>query len=143
MSVKIKARGIILKDDKIFLVEDARCNKFMLPWGTLDEGESIVEALKREIFEELWVNPIIDKMWYVREFSTYDKLKWIDFCFFIKNIWDFENIDKTKCSHSDEWYSAKFHNLDDLDKMDNLYPKNLKELVLESLKNNKVYLCDL
>lgn len=140
MSVKLKARGIILKDNKIFLVEDSRCNKFMLPGWTLDDWESIVLALKREIFEELWVEPVVDNVLYVREFSTFDNQKGIEFCFLIKNVDDFDIIDKSKCTHSDEWYSAKFHSFDDLDKIDNLYPKNLKELVLESLNQKQIYL---
>ena len=49
----IKARAIIIKDNKIFLTKDTGSGKYRTPGGTLDEGESIKETLYREIKEEL------------------------------------------------------------------------------------------
>ncbi|MBT3726896.1 NUDIX domain-containing protein [bacterium] len=53
MNTIVKARAIIIKDHKIFLVKDTRCNMFILPGGTQEEGETVEETFYREIIEEL------------------------------------------------------------------------------------------
>lgn len=55
MNTKIVAGGIIEKDNKFLLVKENQkvCKgKWNIPAGKVDEGENVIEAAKREIFEE-------------------------------------------------------------------------------------------
>ncbi|CCQ09856.1 MutT/nudix family protein [Pseudoalteromonas luteoviolacea B = ATCC 29581] len=47
------ARAIIVNNKDILLVYTKRYNDFSLPGGGIDEGESVIDALKRELKEEI------------------------------------------------------------------------------------------
>lgn len=130
---QLKSRAVILKDNKIFLTREVKSQKFFLPGWTHEQWESIRECFIREIKEELWVTPVIEKMIAVREFHT-PKRDVLDFWFLVKNVEDFENIDKSKCTHWFEWTESWFYDLDKLDEIDVL-PKDLKGII-EEAKNN-------
>lgn len=124
---KIKVRWVIKKENKIFLVREINKHFYYLPWWTLDENESFRDCLKREIFEEFWIKAEIWKLITIREFEN-EKKFYLDIWFEIKKFWDFENIDKTKASHSFEYYDEWFYDLEEL-KWKDLRPWNLKELL--------------
>jgi 8-oxo-dGTP pyrophosphatase MutT (NUDIX family) len=46
------ARGVAIKGDKILLLFTERYNDYSFPGGGIDEGESIEQALRREMLEE-------------------------------------------------------------------------------------------
>ncbi len=50
---EVIARGVILKDDKILLCKLKDKDYYYFPGGHLEKGEDTVEALKRELKEEL------------------------------------------------------------------------------------------
>ncbi len=55
MGTKLVAGGIIEKDNKFLLVKETqeKCKgKWNLPAGKVDDGENIIEAAEREVFEE-------------------------------------------------------------------------------------------
>lgn len=55
MSTIVVAGGILKKDGKFLLVQESqeKCKgKWNIPAGGLDENESLIEAAKREIYEE-------------------------------------------------------------------------------------------
>ena len=128
MTAKIKSRAIIMHENKIFLVRDTRCNKYFLPWGTHDEGESITECFYREIKEELGITPVIDKLLCVREFFWQEWNLVIDFLFLVKNVKDFFEINKENCTHGHEWDDAWFFEIDKFSELD-IYPTNLWEII--------------
>ncbi len=47
------ARGIIYKDQKIAVIHYRTLNHYVLPGGGIEEGETELQALKREILEEI------------------------------------------------------------------------------------------
>lgn len=49
---RISARGLILKDNKVLLVNELSDGTLMSAGGGLEEGESLEECLKREMLEE-------------------------------------------------------------------------------------------
>jgi len=53
--VEILVRGVILKNNKVLFCKKKNKNYYFLPGGHLEFGESIEEALSREIKEELGV----------------------------------------------------------------------------------------
>ena len=45
-------RGILIYDGKVLLSFEAKNNKYMIPGGGVDEGESFAECCEREMLEE-------------------------------------------------------------------------------------------
>lgn len=124
----IKTRGVIIKNDEIFLVKCARSLKFMLPWWKQEEDETLLKALKREIIEETWVVPDIWKYLWFREYLILGKDIAIHFLFEIKNVEDFENIKELNCTHSHEWIEAWFYNIEELKNNNVNIPDDLEEI---------------
>ena len=50
--VRIGARGIIIKDNKILLTYESRLNRYMSPGGGIENTESFEECCVRELKEE-------------------------------------------------------------------------------------------
>lgn len=57
---QIGIKGVIVKNKKALIVENTnnQSNKYSLPGGQIDKGESIKQALEREIREELGIKKI-------------------------------------------------------------------------------------
>ncbi len=103
--VNIKARALILKENKVFLL---KTHNYILPWWTLESWETITETFYREMLEETWVKPVIDRfLWFAEYFNSKNELS-LEYIFLVKNACDFENISKENCSHSHEWNEAWF-----------------------------------
>ena len=51
-----KAAGVLLKDRKFLITRSRGKSFFIAPGGKLGDGESVSEALKRELHEELQIN---------------------------------------------------------------------------------------
>ena len=47
-------RGIVVKDNKILLSYEKKNDKYVIPGGGVEENESYINCLKREIKEETW-----------------------------------------------------------------------------------------
>lgn len=131
---KIKVRGVILKENKVFLVREIKKHFYYLPWGTLEAWESFKDCLKREIIEELWVNPIIWKLLNIEEFSNKNGF-FLDIWFEIKNFEDFEQINKENASHSFEYYDEWFYSFDEL-KWKDVRPSNIQDILNNNLNIN-------
>lgn len=52
--------GLILSEDKnrVLLIKNNKFNKWLMPGGHIERGESIINAIKREIMEEVGINEI-------------------------------------------------------------------------------------
>jgi len=57
---KLIAAAIIQKDDKVLIAQrakkDAFCGLWEFPGGKLEDGETLEECLKRELYEELGIH---------------------------------------------------------------------------------------
>ncbi|MDD2515653.1 MAG: NUDIX hydrolase [Candidatus Gracilibacteria bacterium] len=132
--MRIKSRGVILDDDKIFLVEIAQLGFYCLPGGKMEEGETTKQCIEREIFEELGVKPQVGQLIYIQEFFDEDGKIVIDFWYLITNSEDFKNIDLLKVSHGFEIGKYGFY---DLNEVNFIYkPIELKD-VLEKIKKGE------
>lgn len=49
---RVSAYGIYIKDEKVVLTNDAGTDRWDLPGGGIEEGESIEDGLRREFLEE-------------------------------------------------------------------------------------------
>lgn len=101
-------RAIIVKDSKLLCLRQKPYRGYVsdywcTPGGGVDEGESLVSALEREIIEELGIKPVIGNLLYIQQFfHKAAKREEIEFFFHVLNADDFTNIDLSKTSHGDE-----------------------------------------
>lgn len=100
----VRVRGIIIHNGEILVVKHRKEDDFYaLPGGHLEYGESILECIKREMVEELGVEPEIGKLLYINNFIDKKKEEQsIEFFFEIKNAFDYKNIDHLEKTHAFE-----------------------------------------
>jgi ADP-ribose pyrophosphatase YjhB (NUDIX family) len=133
----IKARWLILSENKIFLCKLAKQGFYCLPGWTLEPWELVKQTLEREFVEELWTRPIIWKLAYINEFINRDGWTTLDMWYFIENVGDFkEKIDLSKASHWFELSEVWFY---DLEKLENYRPDNLRQII-KLIKNGEIEL---
>jgi len=101
MNTNIKCRGIIIYDGKL-LVVDHGDTLLALPGGKLENNETPVECVEREIFEEFGVKPVVNRLLYVNQYKENKNLEYIEFFFEIKNSIDYLEVEKLKGTHSHE-----------------------------------------
>jgi 8-oxo-dGTP pyrophosphatase MutT (NUDIX family) len=105
MNRRIAVRAIIERDGKILCAqlkpyhESIKANGFWsTPGGGIDEGESLIPALQREIMEELGVHAVIGNLLYVQQFEYWDQ-EHLEFFFHVTNTDDFIDIDYSQTTH--------------------------------------------
>lgn len=103
---RVNVRAIIYKDGKLFMVkhlekDGSAARYFATPGGGLDAGESLEEGIKREVIEELGVEPVVGRLLFMQQFKS-ERRDWdeeLEFFYHIENPSDFEDIDLTKTTH--------------------------------------------
>lgn len=103
---RVNVRGIIFNDGKLFCqqlkpgadgeIRDYWCT----PGGGLDEGESLLDGLHREMIEETGIAPKIGKLLFVQQLHD-GKKEQLEFFFHIENPEDYSVIDLTATSHGE------------------------------------------
>lgn len=67
--IRVSARGIVINKDKILLNEFGGGEYYNIPGGDVEPGETVKEAVVREIFEESGLNVTAGEMIYVLEYE--------------------------------------------------------------------------
>jgi ADP-ribose pyrophosphatase YjhB (NUDIX family) len=106
MTRRISVRGIILHQGKLLCVRlkaykgsVIRDNSYWcLPGGGLDEGESLVAGLEREMLEETGVKATVGNLMYIQQF-IYEGREFLEFFFQVTNDQDYLAIDLSKSTH--------------------------------------------
>ena len=84
--------AVILSGEKILVMQDSRSPFYYLPGGRVKMGETVEEAIKRELFEELGVAPrIIRPLWLNQAFfnEDVDRIDYHELClYFLIDISD-------------------------------------------------------
>ena len=68
---RIATRAIVIKNNRILLMYTQRYNDYSLPGGGVDEGEELIEGLKRELSEETGALDINN----INEFGLYEEYR--------------------------------------------------------------------
>ena len=132
-NIKIKVRGVIILENKLFIVKHIGTGYMALPGGHLEYGEDVITCLKRELVEELGVIPEIGRLLYINTFiEKKNNTEYVEFFFEVKNGKDYLNIDELERTHAHElaeilWISPG----DDI----SILPKKFDE----DFKNNKIF----
>lgn len=103
---RVCVRGLIYKDNKIFgqKLHNSNGDWWCTPGGGVDLGESLHDALMREMIEETGVRPEIGRLVLVQQFSTkgqtsHGESEQLEFFFLIENADDYLNIDLANTTH--------------------------------------------
>jgi ADP-ribose pyrophosphatase YjhB (NUDIX family) len=92
-------------------------NTESIHWGTfgggVDDGESLHDAIYREMIEETGIVPKIGKLLFIQQFEDEEK-EHLEFFFYIENSQDYESID----------LEATTHGIAELTRSEFLNPKN-------------------
>lgn len=105
MNRRINVRGIIWQEGKLFCQqlihqpdEPVWEPYWCTPGGGMDDGETIHEALIREIVEETGITPEIGRLLFIQQFFDGEKEQ-LEFFFHITNAQDYQQIDLEATSH--------------------------------------------
>jgi ADP-ribose pyrophosphatase YjhB (NUDIX family) len=101
----IRCRGIILYNDKLLVVKHyVEADFFALPGGHLEWGEKVFDCIKREITEELGIEPKIGRLLYINNLTveSSEGKQSIEFFFEILNSADYSDLQKLNGTHKDE-----------------------------------------
>lgn len=129
---RIAVRAIIADGNTMLLVK-LLSNGIPQPFyctigGGLDEGESLIDGVKREVMEETGVQAEVGKLLCIQQYT--DKHDNLEFFFHITNTEDFKDIDLTKTSHGlEEISEIGFFDPKEV----NVLPKFLQEISIEEL----------
>lgn len=106
MKRRVSVRGIAVLNGKLLCVRlkpyiGAKVESYdfwCLPGGGVDDNESLLDAFKREMVEELGVEPKVGRLLYVQQFISKD-LDMLEFFFNIENPEDYLHVDLSKTTH--------------------------------------------
>lgn len=111
MNRRISVRGIALHDGKLLCVRLLPYNGSLqavggdywcLPGGGLEDGESLLAGIEREMVEETGIKPVIGKLLFIQQFEFKGKDKeYLELFFHITNAEDYLNVDLSKTTHGE------------------------------------------
>ena len=123
---RVNVRGIISKNGKILAqqlkpgIDERERDYWCTPGGGLEEAESLIQGLNREIIEETGIAPKIGKLLFIQQFQDNNgqrEKEQLEFFFNIENADDYKTIDLSATSHGDieikhvEFIDPKAHNI--------------------------------
>ena len=130
--INVAVRLVMTKGDKILLTQVKNSSFYFLPGGGLEFGESIEKSIKRELREELGINPKNYSFIGINETKFTDKSgnhHGIDLVFKVKTN---ELHAKSKENH----IVFSFQKIKELPKL-NILPASLKKSLIRWFKNDK------
>ena len=102
---RVTVRGIIVKNGQLFAQklktkDGGSADFWCIPGGGMDPGESLADALHREMVEETGIAPEVGRLLYVQQYAHGDR-EFLEFFFHVKNADDYETINLAATSHGE------------------------------------------
>ncbi len=136
--IRIRVAALLIEDGKILFIAHKKENTvyWLLPGGGVNPGESLEEALKRELKEELDINIKVNDVALICDSIAPDETKHIvNICFFCTY-----NAGTYFLSREQRLYDFGFFNADEITNLQILPPiKSELENILRGFKNT-IYL---
>jgi ADP-ribose pyrophosphatase YjhB (NUDIX family) len=121
----VTVRALIVDQGELFMVKhDPKFNYYALAGGKLEAGESLADAMARELLEETTVTAEVGSPVIVNEWVSATDHR-IEFFFWIKNAADFRKADPSSATHGFELAAFAFG--DPADSKFQLRPDFLRE----------------
>ncbi len=99
----VRARAVIMHEDELLVVKHPHNTTFAaLPGGHLEWGEDPRECLRREILEELGIEPILGRLLYVNTFMDGAHKQPFEFFIEVTNGKEFKQTKKFVGTHMHE-----------------------------------------
>lgn len=105
MNRRVNVRGVIWQDGKLFCQQLIHKSDepdwepyWCTPGGGMEDGETIHEALLREMIEETGITPEIGRLLFVQQFFDGEKEQ-LEFFFHITNADEYRQINLAATSH--------------------------------------------
>ncbi len=128
--MRINLRCIIIQDNKILLCKMIDKDFYFLPGGGLEEGETINNAILRELNEELGITPeniLIDKnIEVIENFFEDDGIKYHEI-----NLLKIVNIKHLKIQSQEDHISFEYIPINKLNEY-KLLPEKIKNYILKN-----------
>ncbi len=132
MEKRVSVRAVIFDGDNIITMfrskkkdDGTRKEYYVIPGGGVEEGESLEEALIREIKEELGIDIEIVK--YLREVEEEKAIQHFYFCRTHAHDLKITGVENER-NNEDNFYEIRKLRIADLDKVDISYRDMIKEL---------------
>lgn len=129
-----RAAAIIIKNDEILLMHRFKDGQeyFVFPGGSIEKGESIKDAVVREIKEELCLDVKIDRLLFKMFVQTnkYDSGR-MSYFYLVRKFKGTPKLggpEKRRMNKNNQYY-PEWKSLNQLKKLTNLYPKEAKNRV--------------
>lgn len=127
--IKLRVRLVIIKDQKVLVTYDKEDNYYFFPGGKVEERESLVETINREVSEEFGnkYKFIYEKILYLRDFIDEEQHS---FEIFVKgSLSDYEGLEGLI---DPEFEGRKYLTWIDIDNLPkNLYPEFMHSKLLD------------
>ena len=106
----VRTRGIIYHEGKLLVVKHGQqVGFYALPGGHIEWAETPEECFKREIKEELGIEPVVGRLLYIHTFVEKEKEHSVEFFFEVTNASDYLDLDKLKGgTHAYEIFDMKW-----------------------------------
>ncbi|MFA6523894.1 MAG: NUDIX domain-containing protein [Candidatus Paceibacterota bacterium] len=133
---RTRAVAILIREDEVLLMHRKNEKEyFTFPGGGVEEGESIEQAVLRELKEETTIEAEINKLLY-RHIYDDDTEQYFYLCNYIKGEPKLheDSIEKKQMLDGNEFYNPLWFKIEELKNM-LVYPLEIRDLLLEDFKN--------
>lgn len=128
----------VVDDNKILLVNHKKAKKWLPPGGRIEENETPIQAVKREIKEETGLDVEIVELTHYKQYPTAEMLP-VPYATSLHNVGDHQHMDMryickikgSKISSGSE--ECKWYSVDEIQKLDNC-PEEIKDFAKEAIK---------
>lgn len=107
--VHIRCRGVIVHEGKVLVVRHMHSqDRYAFPGGHLEIGEEPRTCIRRELFEELGIVPVVGRLLFVYTFIDGNGVQSIEFFFEITNGAEYLSHEDREKSHAHEIGEVKW-----------------------------------
>ncbi len=138
-----RAVAIVIRDNEVLLMERKNNEKhyFVFPGGGVEEGETIEEAVLREVMEETTLKVKIEKKLYAHYYDSSYKGRSSQFFYLCSYISGEPKLceanEKEDMKKGNNYYKPQWVKVDVLQNL-LVYPLEIRDWLLEDIKNNFV-----